>query len=140
MARPRWDVAGGIAGLVWLLRNHCGAVEADLQRTYGLALTDFPHSLTWRRLAVLVRHLPRDSAVGRAVSGEAALWGVTDYLLANIADLLAGANWQRQNAGASSHSPKPDPVPRPGTDSKPKGLPSGALRDWARRHGQEAQR
>lgn len=57
-------------------------------------------------------YLPRDSATMLAVAPkqEAELWGVAEYLLAQVVDLLAGANWQR--AGKKS-APKPKPVNRP---------------------------
>lgn len=42
-----------------LLRDHADAVEADLQRFYGLDIADHPARLSTRRLLVLVRHIPR---------------------------------------------------------------------------------
>ncbi len=56
--------------------------------------------------------LPRESATMLAVAPkqEAELWGVSEYLLAQAVDLLAGANWQR--AGKKS-APRPKPIPRP---------------------------
>ena len=57
---------------------------------------------------MFVRHLPDDSATWVAIHGEKAMWGTTDYLLASVVDLLAGANWQRAGKG-----PKPKPLPRP---------------------------
>ncbi|MFF9868495.1 hypothetical protein ACF1G0_24355 [Streptomyces sp. NPDC013953] len=72
--------------------------------------------LSSRRLAVLVRHMPRDSALARALHGEAAEWGVSDYLLAAAVDHLAESNWmfatvnQDEDAEALEY---PKPVPRP---------------------------
>lgn len=43
-----------------------------------------------------------------AIHGHQAAWGVTDYLLANVIDVLAGANWQRSGKGQ-----RPKPFPRP---------------------------
>jgi hypothetical protein len=43
-----------------------------------------------------------------AIHGQQSSWGVTDYLLANIIDILAGANWQRSGKGK-----RPKPFPRP---------------------------
>ena len=56
--------------------------------------------------------LPRESVTMLAVAPkqEAELWGVSEYLLAQAVDLLAGANWQR--AGKKS-APRPKPIPRP---------------------------
>lgn len=72
--------------------------------------------LSSRRLAVLIRHLPRDSAVNRELFGEAADWTVTDHLLAAAVDHLAAANWMfaRVNSDEASPPDPPLPVPRPG--------------------------
>lgn len=43
------------------------------------------------------------------IHGPQALWSASDYLLANIFDLLAGANWQR----GGGKGRKPQPFPRP---------------------------
>lgn len=69
-----------------------------------------------RRLSVLVRHLPRDSAVGRELYGEAAEWSVGDHLLAAAVDHLAAANWMFSCVNAADDADRPDPpepVPRP---------------------------
>ncbi|MEE1751733.1 hypothetical protein [Streptomyces sp. SP18CS02] len=73
--------------------------------------------LTSRRLAVLVKHLPRDSAVNRDLYGEEAEWSVTDHLLAAVVDHLAAANWMfaTVNTDEDGEPPEPPaPVPRPG--------------------------
>lgn len=73
--------------------------------------------LTSRRLAVLVRHLPKDSAVAWQRHGEAAGWGPAEYLLAAVADHLAVANWITTTINRDEHSEPPEypePVPRPG--------------------------
>ncbi|MBK5995372.1 hypothetical protein ACFCXC_00020 [Streptomyces microflavus] len=73
--------------------------------------------LSSRRLAVLIKHMPRDSAVTRDRDGEAADWSVSDYLLAAVVDHLAAANWMfaAVNTDEDSDPPeRPVPVPRPG--------------------------
>jgi hypothetical protein len=45
-----------------------------------------------------------------ALSGGESLWTLEAQLLAQIADLLAGANWQR----SGGKSQKPKPIKRPG--------------------------
>ncbi|MFE9258612.1 hypothetical protein [Streptomyces sp. NPDC006879] len=75
--------------------------------------------LSSRRLAVLVKHMPQDSAVGRELHGEDSQWKVTDYLLAAAVDHLAAANWMFAcvNTDEESDPPQaPVPVPRPGGD------------------------
>ncbi|WP_037912349.1 hypothetical protein [Actinacidiphila yeochonensis] len=79
--------------------------------------------LSSRRLAVLIRHLPRDSAVNRDLFGEAADWSVGDHLLAAAVDHLAAANWMFATVNSDEDSSPPDPpqpVPRP-ADTRPDG-------------------
>jgi hypothetical protein len=59
-------------------------------------------------LTVLVHHLPQDSATRRALDAQS-VWGLNEQLLANIADTLRAANWQRGGKGS-----RPKPIPRPG--------------------------
>ncbi|MDX2814972.1 hypothetical protein PV410_20790 [Streptomyces sp. PA03-5A] len=78
--------------------------------------------LSSRRLAVLVRHLPRDSATLRGVHGEAADWSVGDHLLANVVDHLAEANWMFATVNRDEDAEAlecPQPVPRPGAGAAP---------------------
>ncbi|WP_425276598.1 hypothetical protein [Streptomyces diastatochromogenes] len=66
---------------------------------------------------MLVRHLPRDSALLRELHGEAAEWSVTDHLLAAAVDQLAEANWMFATVNRDEDSEPPEyprPVPRPG--------------------------
>ncbi|MFJ9176746.1 hypothetical protein [Streptomyces sp. NPDC102360] len=75
-----------------------------------------------RRLAVLVQHLPRDSALGRELHGDTAEWGVTDYLLAHVVDLLQDANWMFATVNRDEDSEpldSPRPIPRPGLAEPP---------------------
>ncbi|MDG4857693.1 hypothetical protein P8605_05905 [Streptomyces sp. T-3] len=72
--------------------------------------------LSSRRLAVLIRHLPRDCAVVRETEGEIADWSVTDYLLAHAVDQLAEANWMFAMVNQDEDSDPlefPKPIPRP---------------------------
>lgn len=66
--------------------------------------------MTWRQLRVYVAHLPLDCAL---LAGEGG-WTYSDHRLADVVDLLNGANWQRGNAGAKSPTPRPKPIERPG--------------------------
>ncbi|WP_320784706.1 hypothetical protein [Streptomyces sp. CRN 30] len=76
--------------------------------------------LTSRRLALLIKHLPRDSALNRDLHGEAADWSVTDHLLAAAVDHLAAANWMfaSVNSEEGDQPEPPVPVPRPGDGSE----------------------
>ncbi|WP_438292260.1 hypothetical protein [Streptomyces sp. HUAS TT7] len=69
-----------------------------------------------RRLTVLVKHLPRDSAVNRDLHGEAVEWDASTHLLAATVDHLAVANWMTAtiNGGEDSDPLEyPEGVPRP---------------------------
>nr|WP_189847267.1 hypothetical protein [Streptomyces omiyaensis] len=76
---------------------------------------------------VLIKHLPRDSALQRDLHGEAADWSVTDHLLAAAVDHLAVANWMFLCVNGSEDGDQPDPpkpVPRPADGGA--GEPEGA--------------
>ena len=78
--------------------------QIDLHRDLG---TD---RLSYRRLTVLIEHLPRESATLQQMLGaDYVAWGATEHLLALLADILQGANWQRSGGKGS----KPKPLPRP---------------------------
>ncbi|WP_307783701.1 hypothetical protein [Streptomyces spinoverrucosus] len=88
---------------------------------------------------MLIKHLPRDSALNRELHGEAAEWTVTDHLLAAAVDHLAAANWMFACVNSAEEGDQPDPpvpVPRPGDDARteeyavsPREQESGADRD-----------
>jgi hypothetical protein len=69
---------------------------------------------------VLVKHLPRDSALNRELYGEAVDWSVTDHLLAAAVDHLAAANWMFAcvNSEEGDQPEPPTPVPRPSYDDE----------------------
>lgn len=77
---------------------------------------------------MLVKHLPRDSALVRDLHGEAADWSVTDYLLATAVDQLAESNWMfaTVNQGEEAEALEyPVAVRRPG-EGVPDAAPAGA--------------
>lgn len=102
--------------------EHAEALEADLLRHYGIDLLDWHRGhLSSRRLATLVRYLPRDSALHREVQGEAAEWSMTDYLLAHAVDQLAEANWMFAMVNRDEDAEPleyPTPVRRPGDEHR----------------------
>lgn len=75
--------------------------------------------LSWRDLSVIIRRSGQDSSLALQEQGEAALWSVSDHLLAGILDALHGANWQR----SGSKGQRPKPVPRPGDKNAHKAAP-----------------
>lgn len=72
--------------------------------------------ISYRRLGVLIEHLAASptSALWGAMH-EARDWSPTDYILANVYDALASANWQR---AGDQHAERPRPLPRPGDEDR----------------------
>lgn len=90
-----------------------------MARFYHVRLSDlFTGRLSWRRLDVLIRYLPADSALARALYGAAVEWSATEHLLASIVDALNVLIWQNTAKGA-----RPRPIARPG-QQKPHALGS----------------
>lgn len=103
-----------------MLRRYQDEIEADLQRYYNLHLGLFgTRRLTLRRMIVLLKHLPPDSALVRGIRDDAMNdtagddptemmvpgdWALTDQLLGSIFDALQWANWQR--GGGKGSRPK----------------------------------
>lgn len=111
---------GGILGLRRLLAEHQEAIEYDL---IGLGLRlDWlgTEALSWRDLLVITHKSPQGSALYAGVHGERSEWGLSEFLLAHMIDLLAEANWQR--TGRPGGHPKP--FPRPGLE--PEGTTYGS--------------
>ena len=59
-------------------------------------------------------------------------WGLAEQLLAQVADMVTVANWQR---GAGKKRDYPKPIPRPGVESGDKTygkkpLPIDAMKKW----------
>ncbi len=70
--------------------RHAAALEADLQRWYGLDLLDFYRGrLSLRRLCVLVGHLPPEAALWR-IRDPRGGWNRTDSLLLGIERRVTG--------------------------------------------------
>lgn len=77
-------------------------------------------ALTWGDLYDFVRYGNKDSALGLERYGATVLWGVSDHLLAVIADGIHNGNWQRGGGKGT----KPEPVERPGTEKSGTGFGS----------------
>jgi hypothetical protein len=88
---------------------------------YGVSLGDlFTGRLPWRRLLTLLEQLPAGSRVGR-VEDIRNTWGLTDYLIAQVADMvvlvadeLAALRWlyRSVNRGKGRAPKRPQPYPR----------------------------
>ncbi|MEV7212080.1 hypothetical protein AB0O31_03150 [Kitasatospora cineracea] len=84
--------------------------------------------LTWRELRSLIRGLPPESRLRTALAGHRA-WNSTEYLLADLFDVLAAANWQRTG---DKNAPRPKPYPRPAAVDRRADAATAAARAAAR--------
>lgn len=105
-------------GLGALVVEHFDAVEADFARFYGLDLSAIlwgPEPVTYRRLAVLVRGIPWESALGFSTGNYRPGWGPTEELLAVLAELVDAGNrlFFRVHAKRGASQPKPIEITRP---------------------------
>ena len=126
-------VGGGIFGLLDLLEAHPEEVEYDLI-SHGLRLRQLGSDLlSWRDLYIIVRQQPSTAAVARAMDPEGSAWGLSEQLLAAIADAAHVRVWQ---AGSGKRHDRPKPIPRPGVETgikkihKHDVLPAGEMASW----------
>lgn len=129
MAAARGPQAGGITGLLELIESRGEALDADLQREYGLSLGDVVAGrVPLRRLRGLVAGFPDagtalwraavDSPRGAGVARRppASWWTPERDLLASVIDLLSIQVWQRSEDGSKNRN-RPKPIERPGVSS-----------------------
>jgi hypothetical protein len=102
---------GGILGLCELIREYPEACHVELLQ-HGLRLTQIGTGrCTWIDVrAVFMTAGPR-SVLTQARQGHH--WTPETYILADIFDTLAVANWQRSSS-KKNPQPKPKRYPRPG--------------------------
>lgn len=102
-----------MSSLLTLLREHEGAVEADLSRYHGIDYRDRwrfdvegRRRLTLRMIRVRVTHLPPDSAVHKALGGPG--WSVNDYLTADVFHANSGKPHPARPSGKSAVVESPE--------------------------------
>ena len=103
---------GGIRGLLTLLREFRGALNYDLIGL-GYRAADVPAALSWADLRDVVKYQPASSALYRAMNPEESPWGLSEHLLAVIADGVVAGNWMQSRDGQKNRN-RPKPIPRPG--------------------------
>jgi len=79
----------------------------------------------------MVRNLPLDGALARALHGTDALWTLDRQLLAAAVDELRTSNWMRSKDGAKNRN-RPKPIPRPGTGDRRYGSARGMTPEQVR--------
>lgn len=116
MAHPLRSQPGGILSLDALLEEHCEAIEYDLI-TLGLRLHQLgTEVLGWRELKAIIRWLPTESALFRAMNPEGHRWQLDQFLLADITDSLRWLVWAKTDDARNGRN-RPELVPRPGVKS-----------------------
>lgn len=105
-------------GLGALVVEHYAAIEADFQRFYGLDLGLAlwgPEPVSYRRLSVLVRGIPAESALGFSTGGYRPGWGATEELLALVAEVIDHGNrlFFKAHSKRGAQQPKPLKITRP---------------------------
>jgi hypothetical protein len=114
-----------------VVEDHAGAINYDLMKL-GLRLRQLgTGALSWGDLRDYVRYGNTETALALETHGSTVLWGVTDHLLAVVADALHNANWQRGGGKGS----KPQPIPRPGVEGDAvkmgaEPIPAADFWDW----------
>lgn len=105
----------GILGLADVLRDHGGAVEADLiDRGFRLRWIG-EEDFTIRDVLTIIENLPGESALARKLNPDSWMWSHTDHLLALVYDRLAEHNWMISRDGQRNVN-RPKPLPRPGIE------------------------
>ncbi|MFG1794130.1 DUF5361 domain-containing protein [Nocardia sp. NPDC049149] len=110
MARALRDRAGGILSLAALIDEHTQAIELDLI-DHGMRLRDLGDTVTWTDLRAVV-YQAENTALRREISPDHQ-WGLTEMLLADIADSLRWLKWAK-TTDAQRKRNIPRPIPRPG--------------------------
>ncbi|QWY81836.1 tail assembly chaperone [Microbacterium phage Honk] len=98
---------GKLTALARLLREAPDAVDADLQRFYGVDLADYYRGeLSLRRLAGFLKHLPADSAVRRLANDGDPDWTREEYLLTHVYTAFTGKAhpWLPKASNANRHA------------------------------------
>lgn len=123
---------GEIRSLRGFLAEHAEAVEADLLSCYRIDLRDlWRGGLSYRRLWVLLKHLPADSWTQTALRDSAdsdltelavperenqsfGPWALSNYQLAALTDEVAWLRFVVARTAGNKDYPEPKPQPRPG--------------------------
>jgi hypothetical protein len=126
------DEHGKIQKALWICDEFPEALEADLQRYYGVALSSLGADLSWRRLLVLVDHLPPEGALNTAMRNATpdeqldvlagdptqAPWSPLESLMAALVDEIRTLNWMYMKVHSKSNAQQPAPISRPGAPKR----------------------
>lgn len=100
------------------MSEHRDAIEHDLLTKTGHTLNDVGRALSWDALGAFVQYdTLTPSALLKEIDEEQFQWATTaqtNYLLADIYDLLAVINENLKIKGTKARGKMPKPHPRPG--------------------------
>lgn len=92
-----------------------------------------PTVVSWADLRDLIQYQPATSALYRAMHPDEAPWGLSEHLLAVIADAVIAGNWMQSKDGQRNRN-RPKPIKRPGVEQDKKfggkAEPVDTIRDW----------
>ncbi|MFD5308182.1 hypothetical protein [Streptomyces ardesiacus] len=110
-------------------------MEADLAFRQVDLLDLWRGKITPRKLDVMIRGLPPDSATRIAMNGKEPLWSRTDYILADLIDSNNAVAWlvANQDVPATRKSTFPDPYPRPGDQPRKREITAADLKAFRER-------
>ena len=69
--------------------------------------------MSWADLRDVIKYQPATSALYREMNPDAAPWGLSEHLLAVVADAVIAGNWMASRDGQKNRN-RPKPIPRPG--------------------------
>lgn len=79
----------------------------------GYRAADVPELVSWADLRDIIRYQPQTSALFREMHPDAAPWGLSEHLLAVVADAVVAGNWMQSRDGQKNRN-RPKPIQRPG--------------------------
>ena len=100
----------------------------------GYRVADVPGVLSWADLRDIIKFQPATSALYREMNPDAAPWGLSEHLLAVVADAVIAGNWMQSRDGQKNRN-RPKPIMRPGVVPEHKKFGGqaesiGAIRGW----------
>lgn len=75
--------------------------------------------LSWADLRDVIQYQPSTSALYRAMHPDHAPWGLSEHLLAVVADAVIAGNWMQSRDGQKNRN-RPKPIKRPGIEQDTK--------------------
>ena len=122
------------------MEKYGDSLEYDLFCRTGHSTKELGSTLDWATMYNFVTHLDEHSAFAKQVSPDAVEWGSitkTNFILADIFDMLSAINYNVRQLGGGKTLQKPKPYPRPGKNSNKQRFGKGAIpvtdiRDWVK--------